>query len=311
MTQPHRALSGRMIDLIRTGVPPADLRAHGDRAVFNALVRTASSAQQRGQDFPEWAALVSEAKSVLGHQARVRSTGKEKPRARYEKTLQDAWQKAAKWVSTAAPAFTREDALQHVATVRTWVADAEADLTHTDRAVMAAAVELAEHHGTTRPALPRARMVELSGLGERSVRNALVRLDRRGLLVQQDPGKSSAEAGRRRAALYSLPTEEAMQSAYQYRETRSVGPPAQVYGTPTNHTNGTPSQIYGTPTNHNSDEEPAMVTVTISATDPDSLAAAIDALRRDPAVAVRSETPPTRLSSVVPLRPPQRRRRSA
>ncbi|MCZ2804333.1 hypothetical protein O2W18_04395 [Modestobacter sp. VKM Ac-2983] len=300
-----------MIDLIRTGVPPAELRAHGDRAVFNALVRTASSAVQQGWDFPLWAALISEAKSVLGHQCRVKSSGKEKTRARYEKTLQEAWDKAAGWVKAAPPPFTREDALSHVATVRTWVADAEVDLTDADRAVMAAAVELAEYHGTTRPALPRARMVELSGLGERTVRNSLARLNRRGLLVQVDPGRSSAQSGRRRAALYLLPSEEAMQNAYQYRETRSVGPPAQVYGTPTNSTRRTPAQVYGTPTNDITiEEEPAVVTLTISATDPEALAAAISALRRDPAVAVRPE-PGNGSNTVVPLAGRRPRRRSA
>ena len=74
-----------------------------------------------------------------------------------------------------------------------------------------------------------------------------------------------------------------------------MGTPAQVYGTPTESAPGTPAQVYGTPHASEPQEETAMVPVTISATDPDAIAAAIDALRRNPTVAVepeRSDPPP-------------------
>ena len=65
-----------MLDLIRDGVSTAELRARGDRAVWSALVRTASSATQRAWDAWEWAELVTQAGSVLGEQARRNSRGK-------------------------------------------------------------------------------------------------------------------------------------------------------------------------------------------------------------------------------------------
>jgi hypothetical protein len=65
-TCPYRALPGPMINLIRDGVSRSKLRAGGDRAVFNALVSTATSAQQRGHTYAEWAALISQVNSALG-----------------------------------------------------------------------------------------------------------------------------------------------------------------------------------------------------------------------------------------------------
>lgn len=296
MTQPHRALPGRMIDLIRTGVPPAELRTSGDRAVYRALVRTAASAHQRGQSFPEWAELVGQAASTLGRQAKLRSSGKEKTRAAYEKTLRNAWDAAGKWLTTAAPALTRDDALAHVAVVRDWVADADSPLDDDERAVMAAACVVAARNGTTRPALPRRALIQETGLGERTVRTVLDRLDARGVLRLEVPGRSGADIGRRRAALYRLPDTDGLGIAYLYRGTRSMGPPAQVYGTPANHNNGTPPQVYGTPPNQSPpiprEESAEMVTLTITASDPAALTAVIESLRRDPTVAVRPEPRP-------------------
>ncbi len=153
-------------------------------------------------------------------------------------------------------------------------------------------------------------------MGERTIRTTLERLERKRLLTLAVPGRPGATQQARRAALYLLPTEEAL-AQYLYRGTRSMGPPAQVYGTPTNERRGTPAQVYGTPTNHNNPtEETAVVTVTIRATDPATLAATLDALRRDPAVAVQAEPErpaPPRLSLVPAeragdVRPARRRR---
>lgn len=286
----HRtALPGRTVDLIRDGVRPADLRVGGDRAVWRALVSTAASALQRGHDFTDWAALVTETRSNLGRQMRLKGGTKERPQRAVERTLTKAWETAEKFVSEAPAPFTRDDALAHVALVRDWTADADSPLDDNERAVMAAACVIAERNGTTRPALPRRTVIEGTGLGERTVRTTLDRLHRRGLLVLEVRGRAGGDVSRRRAGLYRLPDAEAMETAYLYRGTRSMGPPAQVYGTPGQTAPGTPAQVYGTPTNHKTtdDEETAVVTVTISATDPDALAAAIDALRRsNPAVAV-------------------------
>jgi hypothetical protein len=279
-----------MVDLIRTGVPPSELRTGGARAVYRALVQTAASAHQRGHDFAGWAALVTEARSALGRQLRLKGGTKERPQRAVERDLRGAWEDAEKFVAEAPAAYTRDDALVRVAAVRDWAADAGSPLDDNERAVMAAACRIAERIGTTRPALPRRTLVQETGLGERTVRTTLDRLGRRQLLVLEVPGKAAGDASRRRAHLYRLPDPAALDSSYLYRGTRSVGPPAQVYGTPGESTPGTPARVYGTPEQPPSHEKPATVTVTISTADPDALAATIDALRRsDPAVAIQRD----------------------
>ena len=61
MTTTQQSLDGPLTDLIRDGVPGlAD--AYGrdfDVPVWNALVRTAMSATQRGQGFDQWLPLVT------------------------------------------------------------------------------------------------------------------------------------------------------------------------------------------------------------------------------------------------------------
>jgi hypothetical protein len=75
------SLPGRTVDLIRDGAPAADLARRGDSAVWSALLSTATSARQRGWTFPEWAAYVSEARSNLGRQARIKRGRTELTRA--------------------------------------------------------------------------------------------------------------------------------------------------------------------------------------------------------------------------------------
>lgn len=295
------ALPGRTVDLIRDGVRPADLRAGGDRAVWRALVSTAASALQHGHDFTDWASLVTETRSNLGRQMRLKGGTKERPQRTVERTLLKAWETAEKFVAEAPAAFSRDDALAQVALVRDWTADGDSPLDDEERAVMAAACRVAERNGTTRPALPRRALVAETGLGERTVRTTLDRLHRRGLLVLEVAGRAGGDVARRRAGLYRLPQPEALETSYLYRGTRSMGPPAQVYGTPDESGPGTPAQVYGTPRHPNSQEETAVVTVTISANDPDALAAAIDALRRNnPTVAVEPEREQRAPLSVIP-----------
>ncbi|WP_345037397.1 hypothetical protein [Georgenia daeguensis] len=282
-TTTRSALPGRMVDLIRDGVPPADLRAKGDRAVWAALVKTAASSQQRGHTYAEWAAIVTDAKSALGRQASIRA-GRDKvksPAAR-EKTLRSAWDAAARWLKDAPASFTRETVLAHVAAVRGWAGDADADLDDHERMVLIAACDVAERNGTTRPAMPRRAVSEATGLGERTVRTTLAALDDRGILRLEVPGRGGAE-GKRRAGLYQLPTADVMADAYLYRETRSMGHPAQVYGTPRDASAGTPAQVYGTP---DTEGTTTMVTLTLTAADPEQLALALAAITRDPGVQV-------------------------
>ncbi len=67
----HQSLGQLYLDLIRDG---ADVDGyHGDeydRQVWRALVRSAMSAAQCGQELDQWHALVSESISTLGQQAR-------------------------------------------------------------------------------------------------------------------------------------------------------------------------------------------------------------------------------------------------
>jgi hypothetical protein len=139
------------------------------------------------------------------------------------------------------------------------------------------------------------------------VRTTLERLHRRGLLRREVPGRPGAEPSRRRADLYRLPDADARANAYQYRETRSMGPPAQTYGTPPPAGTGTPAapgQIYGTPTpTPGTDAAPAALTVTLQAADIDALTAALDALRHHPGITLPPEpAAPARLR-VLPAAP--------
>lgn len=338
MTGPDRtALPARYVDLIRQGVDPVDLRAGGDVAVYRALVGSASSALQHGWMFPEWAALVSEARSRLGQQARTKGVRRDRTRAEYERQLSSAWAAAERFVASAPAPIAREEIAARTAAVRDIIADADADLSDHERAVLARACDVADEHGTDRPALPRKRTAELTGLTEKAVRCTLDRLNRRGLLVLEVRGRRGPEGSTaRRAALYRLPTAEALAPAYLYRGTRSVGPSPQVCRPlaptvlgpsrqvyrplaplalgPSSAPNPaavieaapTPAQVCGAPSapaapqaaadstpsteldsTDPDPEAPPVVTLTITASDPEQLAAALDALRRNPTLDVR------------------------
>jgi len=298
-----------MIDLIRDGVPPTELRATGARAVWSALVRTAASAQQRGQPQAEWEALLAEARSHLGTQVRLRNgkDGKERPARAHARTLANAWVAAGKWLAEQPPPYDREAARDRARTVRDWTADAETPLPDAERAILAHAAEVALHHGTDRPALPRTPMQEATGLGLTALRSALDRLHRGGLLVLEVRGHPGGPATRtRRANCYRLPTDEAMHS-YLYRETRSVVPPGQVCGASSLLTHGAPAQVCGAP----DEKGPLMVTLTLSAASPEALADAWAALHASRDVQVTEQPAPAAEGNVVPIRRPARERRPA
>lgn len=225
-----RALGGLHLDLIRDGVPDlADAYgAEFDRLVYSALVRTAMAAQGAGYDFARWSLLVDEPGSHLGRQLGLHGGRKRRSLRSYQTTQRAAWDRASERTGDG---FALADRLAFIARVRDFVADPHAQLTDNERAVLGAAVTLAEHHQHTRPACPRARLVELSGLGERAVRTALTGLDRKGLLVLAQRGVQG-EPGKRKAALYRLPGEEALAS-HRCRETGPMGPRTEPMGPPT------------------------------------------------------------------------------
>ncbi len=286
-----RALPPPMIDLIRDGVPPAELLTSGSRAVWRALCRTAASACQRGWDAWEWEAEVGKPASRLGAQARLRDGKKARTDKAYADTLHNAWDKATAWVSEQPRAFDREqmrELAQNKATALLVLAsDPAADLLDADRAVLAYAAEQARERGIDRVPMARRTVAVATGLGSKVVRNALVRLDLLGLLTLAEAGRPGGPAARRaRANLYRLP-DPGRAAAYLYRETRSVGPPAQFCGPPGLSPVGPPAQSCGPPlldttaTTTEPEESPNMITLTLTASDPEELASALALLRKE------------------------------
>lgn len=262
------------MDLIRDGVPPAALKAGGDRAVWNALVRTAASACQRGQSRTEWEGLLAESRSRLGAQARLKRGRTERTARDYHRVLNNAWARAATWLLTAEPALSIQRIRERADTVTAVAADPEAPLPDAYRAVLAHAANVARRNGTTRPALPRRAVAEATGLTERTARTTLEALHRDGLLRLEVPGRSSSDPRRQRAGLYQLPAAAAL-TAYLYPKYGSMGRGAQVYGTPAVTAVGTPPQIYGTPPLVIEPKGGSVLTITGR---PEDIAAFIDAL---------------------------------
>jgi hypothetical protein len=189
----RQSLGRLYLDLIRDG---ADVDGcHGDeydRQVWRALVRSAMSAAQCGQELDQWHALVSESISTLGQQARRKGGRQDRSHAEHRKLLLDAWTTAEQRIAER-PTMTAQDRAAHIATVRHLCADAK--LTDSERAALGAACDLADKFGTIRPALPWRRVQELAGLTERSTKSALASLQLKGLLVAVPAGD-----GRWRAA---------------------------------------------------------------------------------------------------------------
>ncbi len=286
----HRALPPPMIDLIRDGVPAAELRESGSRAVWSALVRTAASACQRGLDAWEWEAWLEDPGSRLGAQVKLRDGKKARTRKAYADTLDSAWDAATAWVSKQPRAFDREQmrelAQDKAKALLALVSDPAADLLDADRAVLTYAAEQARERGIDRVPMARRTVAAATGLGPKSVRKALVRLDRLGLLTLAEAGRPGGPAARRaRANLYRLP-DPGRAAAYLYRETRSVGPPAQFCGPPGLSPVGPPAQSCGPPlldttATTEPEESPSMITLTLTASDPEELASALALLRKE------------------------------
>lgn len=198
----NRALPGPMIDLVRDGVPDRDLRVSGGHAVRRALLRTATSACQRGWAYSEWVALVDSRASNLGTQTRLDHRRVERPRRAVERAYRTVWEEAARWVAEAPPPFTKADALNRVEDIARTAATADLDVN--ERRVMTYALDVARSIGTDRPALPRRGVAEGTGLSEKSTRCAIERLIDAGWLVLEERGIPSPRGGR--ASLYRLNT---------------------------------------------------------------------------------------------------------
>lgn len=290
-----RALPGWAVDLIRDGVPSRDLKAKGDKAVWTALVRTAASAHQRGQDVLEWEHLVTDPASNLGRQLATKDGKRARTARAVEKTLSAAWDAAIVWVSENGPAWDREaaraESARRAALIRDVCADADNDLDDNERAVLAYLADDAETRGMLRIPLPRRTLSAALGIGDRAARNAVARLVESGVLFVEVAGKSSASESSRRATLYAVPDELAL-TPYLSRETRPMGPPAQTYGTPAIPKVGTPTRPMGPPMTGTA--------VTVTVTDPAKVHEVIAALAR--AGAVEIEEAELAAGNVTPIR---------
>jgi hypothetical protein len=225
-----RALPSHIIDRIRDGVTAGELRAAGDKAVWNALVSTASSAAQRRWPHYEWAQLVSGPGSDLGRQAARDSRGRTRSAAQVDQVLVRAWRAAEKFLQNAEPAKSREEALRQVEAVADALRDAV--LPDAEKLVLQFAVDVARTKGTSRPTLPRREVAAATGLGEKAVRGCLDRLDDRGLLVLKVRGRRGKPGGPRKpmANAFQLPDPKALRSLIPVPASGSVGPAPRSVG---------------------------------------------------------------------------------
>jgi len=231
----RRALPSWAIDLIRDGVPREDLQQSGQRAVWNALGRTALSAINAGHSRPEWEYEVTRPVSRLGVQNRLRADGRERTAQAARKALNAAWERAEERASQR-PAWSteaaREEAHRRAQAVGLIAADADVPLADPQRALLAYAAEVASGQGSVSVNLPRVATAQATGLGEKAVRLNLDRLVERGLLDLVERGRARTRARPGRANVYRLPDEAGLRLARTSlsRETRQVGPERQSGG---------------------------------------------------------------------------------
>ncbi|MCU1588884.1 MAG: hypothetical protein JWP11_140 [Frankiales bacterium] len=221
--------------------------------------------------------------------------------------LDDVWDNATAWLSEQPKAWSREDAAEEARAranaLLLLVEDPTCPLLDADRAVLAYACARAVDLRLTRVALPYRSVVSEAGVGARSAKKALVRLDAAGLLRLVEAGVAAGPSSKKRpkANLYEL-GDSARVQAYMYRGTRSVGPAARDCETPGRTSTGTPTQDCGTPSDIGR-------TVSAPGTRAGARADGVVGHRRcDPAAGPRTLS--RRSSSRRPgrTRPPQRRR---
>lgn len=211
----RRALSGRIIDLIRDGAPIDAIKSHGhDPAVWSALVSSAMSAVNRGWSAPDFVTLVLEPKSHLGSQASLKK-GKNRGRAQTTRLVYDAWDRAQENVKSS-PAWTAGDLHQRAQERQARSAHAlkQVGLTEAEQLVMRHVARRLSEAGSLQRAISRQDFIDETGLGKTALETAQRRLMTRGLLVQIERGAPSGpKAGKRRAHVWALPDGQASTSA--------------------------------------------------------------------------------------------------
>jgi len=156
----RRNLPPTMIDLIRDGIPNP---GSDKRRTYNAAVKTAMSAKQRGWTFAEWQSLLLERNSELGIQI-FRQTGKAEP------VLARAWQQAQSRIEES-PALTPAQARRQLDAVEDQLTTMQ--LAPAARLVAQYAIDRGRELGTIRVALPWRDVVAQTGLSESIVKRQL------------------------------------------------------------------------------------------------------------------------------------------
>lgn len=202
---------GPAIDLIRSGVPAQELKAEGRRAVWRALVSTATSAQAKRHRYIDWAATMDEAQSNLGHQVKANGGRRELTSVQFEKQLGKAWTTAQRYLASAPPACTADDFRQ----AATLLAGALDDLPTDgwvgqpfDRRVLRYVLGRAASIGTSSPTVPCRPAAEALGATPMAVCRALARLVKGGWLDLAERGRPRGPSTlAARASRYRLPAE--------------------------------------------------------------------------------------------------------
>lgn len=203
----RRSLPAVYIDLIRDGVPQAELWERGDVAVYNAVLRVAMSAQHRGWTMLEWLEEILDGR--LGRQAAVRH-GKRRSDLDTRRALGDIWERAEDIIARQ-PRLTRAQssalALTRAAAMREALNRGDYNLTEDEHLVMECVLQHVEK-GYLNPPIPRHRFEERTAIGNTTLRKVLDGLVRRELLRADRQGRPSGpHALQRRAHRWSLPAE--------------------------------------------------------------------------------------------------------
>jgi len=198
---------GRAHDLIRKGVPQADLNVGGTRAVYKALVSTAMGFQQANppMQWEEWYGYLISPESRLGQQARLdkrRDIGK----ARHDRLLKKAWDQARGNIERDPP-FTHDDVVARALALLDEVAAAPWSATPfpADKIVYMFALAEAARRGFTHPALSGRTVSEGTGVPHRTCARSLDRLRDAGLLRKDSAGARTRRPEHRIGVLDTAP----------------------------------------------------------------------------------------------------------